>query len=69
MPPGDLLGLREQLPRIAAQRELLLRSAQGTLTSQGVYDLFLAATGSEQIAESRRTDHLSALLRAGVRPE
>lgn len=70
MTAGDALGLWANLPRLRARRlldEINLHDRK--LTADAMYDLVLAATGSQDEAERATKEMMHARLRSGEVPE
>jgi len=61
--------LADQLPRLQAEEELQRRQSQGSLNSDGWYNLVLRATGDEDRADRAAAAFLMNELRAGRTPE
>lgn len=69
MTERDALGLWANIPRLKAGRILDdIRRSGHRISSDAIYDLTLAATGSEAEAERAAREHLKAELRAGQTP-
>ncbi len=71
MTTEELLGFEAHLPRLEARRlrrELQLRP-ELKLSTETLFDLVLAETGSRDLAEREARDYMASQLRSGQTPQ